>query len=83
MSPLLRLSGISKAYPGVRVLADVGFELNAGRVHCLVGGTLLGAVLIGVLRNGLNHLDVNSYVPQVVVGFVILIAVMMDQSTKK
>jgi ribose/xylose/arabinose/galactoside ABC-type transport system permease subunit len=36
-------------------------------------------MLIGVLRNGLNLLNVESYVQQVVVGVVILLAVMVDQ----
>jgi ribose transport system permease protein len=39
-------------------------------------------MLIGILRNGLNLLDVNSYVQQVIVGAVILLAVMFDTSRK-
>lgn len=46
-------------------------------------GTFIGSMLIGVLRNGLNLLDVNSYVQQVVVGAVILLAVLMDQARKQ
>jgi ribose transport system permease protein len=42
-------------------------------------GTFIGSMLIGVLRNGLNLLNVESYVQQVVVGVVILLAVMVDQ----
>ncbi len=58
-----------------------GTSLSGGRGTIV--GTLVGAVLIGVLRNGLNLLDVNSYVQQVVVGFVILLTVMMDQTRRK
>jgi ribose transport system permease protein len=35
------------------------------------------------LRNGLNLLDVNSYVQQVVVGVVILLAVLLDPVRRK
>src|SRR5262245_66219016 len=34
---LLRASGISKSFAGVRALRDVSFELAAGEVHALVG----------------------------------------------
>jgi len=46
-------------------------------------GTFIGSLLIGALRNGLNLLNVESYIQQVVVGLVILAAVMMDQWKRK
>ena len=38
----------------------------------IVLGTLIGAVIMGVLRNSLNLLNVSTYLQQVVVGFVIV-----------
>ncbi len=58
-----------------------GTSLFGGRGSVI--GTLLGAMLIGILRNGLNLLNVNSYVQQVVVGVVILLAVLIDNLRKK
>jgi ribose/xylose/arabinose/galactoside ABC-type transport system permease subunit len=58
-----------------------GTSLFGGRGS--VVGTFIGSLLIGVLRNGLNLLNVESYVQQIVVGVVILLAVMMDQVRKK
>jgi ribose/xylose/arabinose/galactoside ABC-type transport system permease subunit len=43
-----------------------------------VSGTLVGVLIIGVLRNGLNLLDVSTFWQQVVIGAVIAIAVMTD-----
>jgi ribose/xylose/arabinose/galactoside ABC-type transport system permease subunit len=57
-----------------------GTSLSGGRGS--IAGTFLGAMLIAVLRNGLNLLDVNSYVQQVVVGAVILLAVLFDQAKR-
>jgi ribose transport system ATP-binding protein len=34
---LLRAEGVSKRYPGTQALADVGLEIRAGEVHCLLG----------------------------------------------
>ncbi len=58
-----------------------GTSLSGGRGS--IAGTFLGAMLIAVLRNGLNLLNVNSYVQQVVVGVVILLAVLADTARKK
>jgi ribose transport system permease protein len=43
-----------------------------------VSGTLVGALMIGVLRNGLNLLDVSSYWQSAVIGVVIVMAVWID-----
>jgi ribose transport system permease protein len=47
-----------------------------------VTGTLIGALIMGVLRNGLNLLNVSSFLQQVVIGVVIIGAVLVDMSLK-
>ena len=43
-----------------------------------LGGTLVGALIIGILSNGLNLMNVNSFWQTVVKGIVILLAVFID-----
>ncbi len=43
-----------------------------------IGGTIIGGLIIGVLNNGLNLLNVNSFWQYVVKGTVILLAVFID-----
>jgi ribose transport system permease protein len=70
--------------------AGSGYELDAIAAVVLGGtslaggrgwlfGTLVGALLIGFLNNGLNLLGVSSFYQQVVKGAVILIAVLLDR----
>jgi inositol transport system permease protein len=44
-----------------------------------VGGTLLGALLMGVINNGLDLLNVSSYYQQIVKGAIIVGAVWLDK----
>jgi ribose/xylose/arabinose/galactoside ABC-type transport system permease subunit len=44
-----------------------------------IGGTLLGALLMGVINNGLDLLNVSSYYQQVVKGLIIVAAVWLDR----
>jgi ribose transport system permease protein len=46
-------------------------------------GALIGALIMGVLRNGLNLLNVSSFFQQVVIGVVIIGAVLIDMSLKR
>ena len=46
-------------------------------------GTLIGALIMGVLRNGLNLLGVSSFLQQIVIGAVIIAAVLVDTVLKK
>lgn len=55
-----------------------GTSLSGGKGWIV--GTLIGAMIIGVLDNGLNLLNVSSFYQQVVKGGVILLAVLLDRS---
>ncbi|GGF18922.1 ribose ABC transporter permease [Halobacillus andaensis] len=57
-----------------------GTSLTGGRGW--LTGTLIGALIIGVLDNGLNLLNVSSFYQQIVKGGVILLAVVLDRRSK-
>ncbi len=44
-----------------------------------IAGTIIGALIIGVMNNGLDLLNVSSYWQQVVKGLIILLAVILDK----
>jgi ribose/xylose/arabinose/galactoside ABC-type transport system permease subunit len=71
-----------------------GYELNAiaavviGGVSMTGGkgklvGTIVGAILIGVINNGLDILGISPFIKQTVQGMIILLAVFIDMNTKK
>ena len=74
-------AGIMYELDAIAAVVVGGTSLFGGRGS--VTGTLIGAFLIGILRNGLNLLNVESYLQQVMVGVVILLAVMIDQTRKQ
>lgn len=74
--------------------AAFGYELDAIAAVVIGGaslaggsgkatGTLIGAILLAVIRNGLNILNVSSFWQQIVIGFVIALAVGFDVMRKK
>lgn len=58
-----------------------GTSLAGGRGK--LSGTLIGALIIGTLNNGMNLLGISSFYQQVVKGIVIIIAVLLDRKNKK
>jgi inositol transport system permease protein len=74
--------------------AGVGYELDAIAAGVIggtslsggvggVGGTILGALLMGVINNGLDLLNVSSYYQQIVKGVIIVGAVWLDRRSRK
>ena len=74
-------------------VAGIGYELTViasvviGGTSLFGGvgtifGTVIGAVLIGVLLNGLVLLNVSSYIQQIVIGLIIVLAVAFDTFAK-
>jgi ribose transport system permease protein len=75
-------AGTSYELDAIAAVVIGGTSLNGGRGS--IWGTVLGAVIIGVLNNGLVLLDVSPFWQQVVKGAVILLAVIIDKiNTKK
>jgi len=75
-------------------IAGSGYELDAIAAAVMGGtslsggegsiiGTVVGALLMSVLRNGLNLLNVQSYYQQLAIGTVIVLAVIIDKLRKE
>jgi len=90
LAAILLTARLNSAQP----IAGMNYELDAiaatviGGTSLLGGegqifGTLIGAFIMGVLRNGLNLLGVSSFVQQTVIGAVIIAAVLLDMMMKK
>ena len=48
-----------------------------------ISGTLIGVLIMGILRNGLNLLGLSSFTQQVVIGSVIILAVLIDMTLRR
>ncbi|SMG60377.1 ABC transporter permease [Paraburkholderia susongensis] len=83
-------SRITSGQPG----AGVGFELDAIAAVVMGGtsiaggrgailGTLVGALLLGVLNNGLNIMGVSPYLQLIVKGGIVLLAIFISRETRR
>jgi ribose transport system permease protein len=70
-------AGTSYEMDAIAAVVLGGTSLSGGKGR--IFGTLVGALIIGTLNNGLNLLGVSSFYQQVVKGIVILIAVLIDR----
>lgn len=90
ISALMLTARISVGQPSMGVM----YELDAIAAAVIGGtsltggigtipGTIIGALIIGVLNNGLDLLNVSSYWQQILKGLIIVIAVLIDSRKNK
>lgn len=87
---ILLLARLSYAAP----TAGTGYELDA-IAAVVIGGialsggfgnllnTLIGAIILGTLKNGLTILNVPSYYQQIIIGIAIIMAVFFDKAKER
>jgi ribose transport system permease protein len=87
---IVQAARVTSGQPGV----GVGFELDAIAAVVMGGtsiaggrgfiiGTLVGALLLGVLNNGLNMLGVSPYLQLVIKGVIVLLAIFISREAKR
>lgn len=90
LGSIIEIARLSSAQPN----AGTGYEMDAIAAVVLGGtsmaggkgkifGTLVGALILGLINNALNLLNYNSYEQMIVKGAVILLAVLIDNKTSK
>jgi ribose/xylose/arabinose/galactoside ABC-type transport system permease subunit len=75
------IAGLMYELDAIAAVVIGGTSLMGGEGS--LGGTLVGALIMGVLRNGLNLLGVSSFLQQIVIGGVIVGAVLVDTILKR
>lgn len=94
LAGLCALVYIGRTGGSIQPATATGYELTAiaattigGTSHSggigTVWGTVVGALILGVLTNGFTMLGVNAYVQQIVQGVVIVVAVILDMRKNK
>ncbi|WP_407893350.1 ribose ABC transporter permease [Lacticaseibacillus sp. N501-2] len=74
-------AGTSYEMDAIAAVVLGGTSLAGGKGR--MSGTLIGALIIGTLSNGMNLLGISSFYQQIVKGVVILIAVLLDRKNSK
>ncbi len=75
------IAGIMYELDAIAATVIGGTSLMGGEGTII--GTLIGALIMGVLRNGLNLLGVSSFLQQTIIGSVIILAVLVDMALKR
>jgi len=84
---------LSERLNSAEAVAGMGYELTVIAAVVVGGtslfggtgnilGTIIGAILFGVLQNGLVLLNVSSYIQQIIIGIILILAVAFDRFSK-
>lgn len=74
------IAGVMYELTAIAATVIGGTSLSGGEGK--ISGTIIGALIIAVIQNGLNLLNVSSYLQQIVIGSVIIGAVLLDKYRK-
>jgi ribose transport system permease protein len=74
-------SGLGYELNAIAAVVIGGTSLSGGRGSII--GTVIGALIMGVISNGLNLLNIDPYYQSIVLGTVIVLAVMIDQNAQR
>jgi len=75
------IAGLGMELEAIAAVVMGGTSFFGGEAS--IGGTLLGALIIGILGNGLTMINVPSYYQQLVIGVVFILAVLADRMRRK
>ncbi|HZQ48221.1 MAG TPA: ABC transporter permease [Verrucomicrobiae bacterium] len=86
LAGLLQLSRLTQGDPTIAIGLELdiiaavvigGASLNGGTGSIL--GSMIGALIMAVLRNGSNQMGLPTYMQEILIGFVIILAVGLDK----
>jgi inositol transport system permease protein len=74
-------AGVSYEFDAITAVVVGGTSLSGGSGSIV--GTIIGAVIVGIINNVQNLLNINAYWQQIVKGLIILLAVILDVISKR
>jgi inositol transport system permease protein len=74
-------AGVSYEFDAITAVVVGGTSLAGG--YGSIAGTVMGAVIVGIINNVQNILNINTYWQQIVKGLIILFAVILDILSKQ
>jgi ribose transport system permease protein len=86
LAGLMQLSRLTQGDPTVAIGLELdiiaavvigGASLSGGSGGIL--GSMIGALIMAVLRSGSNQMDIPTYMQEIVIGFIIILAVGLDK----
>jgi ribose transport system permease protein len=86
LSGLMQLSRLTQGDPTIAIGLELdiiaavvigGASLNGGTGSIL--GSMIGALIMAVLRNGSNQMGLPTYMQEILIGFIIILAVGLDK----
>jgi ribose transport system permease protein len=74
-------SGVGFELDAIAAVVLGGTDIAGGRGHII--GTLIGAVMLGVLNNGLNLMGVSPFLQRIIKGIIIIAAILVSSTRNR